>query len=328
MKVSRLPSHLPSFVVPTRKLTIRSRLTFLTENAKYSRELEAAVDVVQTACRLCVEVQKKLFSKENSVLKKGDRTPVTVADFGVQALISMELGRLFPSIPLVAEEDSRQLRSDLENFQQNSASNSLVEAVMNAVTDSQGLQAEPLNYNQILKAIDRGGKAMTSEGKPATYWVLDPIDGTRGFVRGGKALYVVGLALVIEGTPTLGVMGCPNWDAESTYIVQNLAKETTNENELEDFIVPGIIMAACYGCGTWIKKISCNTRNVALDGSKNGWSRCTVDNCDSIQAARFCIADRETWERLPLSKNLAARVISVDGVKSWKPTIVPTCCGR
>ncbi|KAH9323482.1 hypothetical protein KI387_018121, partial [Taxus chinensis] len=147
-----------------------SRLTFLTENAKYSRELEAAVDVVQRACRICVEVQKQLFSKDRGILEKGDRTPVTVADFGVQALISMELGSLFPSIPLVAEEDSSQLLLDLENSQQNGASNSLVGAVMNAVSDSMSPQAEPLNYNQILTAIDRGGQEMNSEEKPATYW--------------------------------------------------------------------------------------------------------------------------------------------------------------
>ncbi|KAH9323481.1 hypothetical protein KI387_018120, partial [Taxus chinensis] len=157
--------------------------------------------------------------------------------------------------------------------------------------------------------------------------VLDPIDGTRGFVRGGKALYVVGLALVVEGKPTLGVMGCPNWDADDTYIVHNFSQEITKKNEPDDFIVPGIIMAACSGCGTWMKKITCNTRNVALDGSHNDWFRCSVDTCDSFQAACFCIGDRETWELLPLSKIFGADAISERSVKSWKPTIVPACCG-
>ncbi len=38
--------------------------------------------------------------------------------------------------------------------------------------------------------------------------VLDPIDGTKGFVRGGQ--YAVGLAYVIAGVPVLAVVGCPN----------------------------------------------------------------------------------------------------------------------
>lgn len=39
-------------------------------------------------------------------------------------------------------------------------------------------------------------------------WCLDPIDGTKGFLRGGQ--YAVCLALLIEGKVQLGVIACPN----------------------------------------------------------------------------------------------------------------------
>lgn len=39
-------------------------------------------------------------------------------------------------------------------------------------------------------------------------WALDPIDGTKGFLRGGQ--YAVCLALLEDGVPVLGVMGTPN----------------------------------------------------------------------------------------------------------------------
>ena len=39
-------------------------------------------------------------------------------------------------------------------------------------------------------------------------WTLDPIDGTKGFLRGGQ--YAVCLALVIDSQVELGVVGCPN----------------------------------------------------------------------------------------------------------------------
>ncbi|EPS68226.1 hypothetical protein M569_06545, partial [Genlisea aurea] len=159
----------------------------------------AAVDVVRRACDLCVQVQKSLSLSDGNVVQKMDRTPVTIADFGVQALVSLELGKEFPSIPLVAEEDS--------GFVQR---NNLAEAVAKVVRENSILTYQELSHGSILKAIDRGGKDASSFGsEPATYWILDPIDGTRGFVKGNKALYVVGLALVVKGEIVLGVMGCP-----------------------------------------------------------------------------------------------------------------------
>lgn len=40
------------------------------------------------------------------------------------------------------------------------------------------------------------------------HWVLDPIDGTRGFV--GMRQYAVCLGMLQDGEVALGVLGCPN----------------------------------------------------------------------------------------------------------------------
>ena len=40
------------------------------------------------------------------------------------------------------------------------------------------------------------------------YWTLDPIDGTKGFLRGDQ--YAVALGLIDDGEVILGVLGCPN----------------------------------------------------------------------------------------------------------------------
>ena len=40
------------------------------------------------------------------------------------------------------------------------------------------------------------------------YWTLDPIDGTKGFLRGDQ--YAIALALIEDGEVRLGVLGCPN----------------------------------------------------------------------------------------------------------------------
>lgn len=72
-----------------------------------------------------------------------------------------ELSKFFPSIPLVAEEDSAFLRA-----------NNLVDSVVSAVTDKASSGDEALTHIDILKAIDRGGPDSFSFGtKPASYWV-------------------------------------------------------------------------------------------------------------------------------------------------------------
>ncbi|RVW46345.1 putative PAP-specific phosphatase, mitochondrial [Vitis vinifera] len=322
-----------------RLLTVRSSLPFPSQKAKYHRELEAAVHVVERACRLCVDVKRSLLSGDGRILEKNDQTPVTVADFGVQALISLdilssplrqscinpltafaqfyyhvftrsvymrELGKLFPSIPLVAEEDSAFLRS-----------NNLADLVVDAVTGKAKFGDKQLTHDDVLDAIDRGGKdAFTFGANPATYWVLDPIDGTRGFLKGCEALYVVGLALVVEGEIALGVMGCPNWqeDLSSTEVQEDENKPSG----------PGIIMVSHVGCGTWIKRFY----NI-LDISPNMpdcWNRSFVDQCCLVHEARFCIPESQTWESLPLSDVKA----SADGISIADKEILllPTCCGR
>lgn len=57
-------------------------------------ELDAAVAAVERACQLCLNVRASIcddgeLDEGDARLKKQDATPVTVADFGVQALISL-----------------------------------------------------------------------------------------------------------------------------------------------------------------------------------------------------------------------------------------------
>ena len=45
-------------------------------------------------------------------------------------------------------------------------------------------------------------------GAGRRWWTLDPVDGTKGFLRNEQ--YAIALALVEEGQVVLAVMGCPN----------------------------------------------------------------------------------------------------------------------
>ncbi|XP_010455842.1 PREDICTED: putative PAP-specific phosphatase, mitochondrial [Camelina sativa] len=276
-----------------RYFIVRANLPFPKHQAKYNKELEVAIDAVDRACRLCIDVKRSLFSSKEKIVEKNDQTPVTIADFGVQALVSLELSKLFPSIPLVAEEDSHFVRA-----------NNLVSSVVSEVKSKTSIGESELSDADVLEAIDRGGKdAYAFCNKPATYWVLDPIDGTRGFLKGDEALYVVGLALVVDDEIVLGVMGCPNWPGD-------LSDQST-----------GTLMISHIGCGTWTKGLQNISGKVSGD-----WTRCFVDACDLVNKARFCIQESQTWESLPLSGSFAAKIAS-DDLQHEDIILVPTCCG-
>lgn len=65
--------------------------------------------------------------------------------------------------------------------------------------------------NELLDAIDRGNDG---GGRVGRMWTLDPIDGTKGFLRGEQ--YAVCLALLVDAKVQVSVMGCPNLPVSMT----------------------------------------------------------------------------------------------------------------
>jgi 3'(2'), 5'-bisphosphate nucleotidase len=154
---------------------------------RWPREVDVALRAVRDGAVLAREIRER--SGERAAVKP-DRSPVTVADFAVQALVADRLARAFPGDPLVAEEDAGLLRLPEGR------------AILQSVREALGPILHGLDSSRILDAIDRG------RGTPAErFWTLDPVDGTKGFVRGDQ--YVVALALVVQGRVEIGVLGCP-----------------------------------------------------------------------------------------------------------------------
>ena len=120
---------------------------------------------------------------------KTDRSPVTVADYAVQALVGGMLEASFPGESLMAEEDSRALRAGLPSM-------------AGLVRDHVRRFMPAASLDEIYRWIDLGG-ASTERA----YWVLDPVDGTKGFLRNDH--YVVALAWIESGRVVLGGLGCP-----------------------------------------------------------------------------------------------------------------------
>ena len=154
----------------------------------YEKELTSALAAVRQAAAVCRAVQAAIAPES---LEKKDKSPVTVADYASQALICRQLESDFPSDPVIGEEGADDLKGTDSTF---------LDRIVSECTGV-GVQA---NGEDVCNWIDRGG---LQEYRPR-FWTLDPIDGTKGFLR--KDQYAISLALIIDGQIQLGVLGCPN----------------------------------------------------------------------------------------------------------------------
>ncbi|KZT30246.1 3(2),5-bisphosphate nucleotidase HAL2 [Neolentinus lepideus HHB14362 ss-1] len=175
---------------------------------KFTAEEQVAVAAVRRACVLTSSVFNKLV--KNETLVKGDKSPVTVGDYSAQAVVNTILGRAFPDDPIVGEEDAADLRIESGTV----LKNRIVELANEALTSELGIgekaewglgPGQSRTPDELLDAIDRG---TYGGGRTGRMWTLDPIDGTKGFLRGEQ--YAVCLALIVDAQVELGVIGCPN----------------------------------------------------------------------------------------------------------------------
>lgn len=159
----------------------------------YERELEAGIAAVEDSMRISRIIQKELTADDK--IDKSDKSPVTIADFTSQAIICSALKAEFPDVPIVAEEDSGELRKK--------GNSRILKQIESFVKKDKDINRQLAGKN-IPDRIDLGN------GKPdnSIFWTLDPIDGTKGFLRGEQ--YAIALALIVKGAVLLGISGCPN----------------------------------------------------------------------------------------------------------------------
>lgn len=162
-------------------------------------EFTAALAAVRAASEVCRGAQGRVLA--GHTLTKGDQSPVTIADFAAQAVVCAELTDRLGPIDMIGEEDSNDLRAP--------HASDLLGAVTTLVQTQRGDSVgtgSVLDWISIGASAGRGASA--SVGASDRYWTLDPIDGTKGFLRGDQ--YAIALGLIDDGDVILGVLGCPN----------------------------------------------------------------------------------------------------------------------
>lgn len=224
-------------------------------------ELAAALTAVKKAIVLCRAVQAETL-RGNGTHIKDDRSPVTVADFGAQAVVLEHLARAFPDDLVVAEESADALRGVDGG------------ALCKQVLAAARLVDDRFDAARVLDAIDRGTHA---GGAAKRFWTLDPIDGTKGFLRNDQ--YAVALALIEHGKPVLGILGCPA-----------LAIDAVAKGD-------GCILAARLGSGADLFTAEgMPVRPISVSG------------VSQASAAAFCESFESAHSRHDLSMNIAAKL--------------------
>ncbi|NND72590.1 MAG: 3'(2'),5'-bisphosphate nucleotidase [Rhodothermales bacterium] len=204
----------------------------------YKKEVEVALAAVLEAASLCQKVQATVSPK---MMEKKDRSPVTVADFGSQALVCRAINEAFPDDPVIGEEDSHELRKPEK-------ADLLAKVVSHVRVEREGATTE-----NILHWIDIGGASKYAK----RLWTLDPIDGTKGFLR--KEQYAIALGLIENGKVVVAALCCPNLSTGSD------SSET------------GVVFCAVRGEGT---------QSMNLGGTSA--SSVAVSTISSTAKARFC----------------------------------------
>lgn len=164
------------------------------KNTDRSLELETGLRAVARACHATLSVRRRL-GETGGALAKDDKSPVTVADYAAQAVVASALLHAFGADPLVGEESSGALRENANDGMRRQVAEVVGAALGANVTE-----------DEVLSLLDRGNSA----GDAERYWVLDPVDGTKGFLRGGQ--YAIALALIERGEVVVAVLGCPAYD--------------------------------------------------------------------------------------------------------------------
>ncbi|MBC8098734.1 MAG: 3'(2'),5'-bisphosphate nucleotidase [Armatimonadetes bacterium] len=151
--------------------------------------LDPIMEAVRRAATLCHEVQHH-FLTENT---KAGVEPVTIADYGAQALICEAISRAYPDDAVVAEEAGQQFLTIVDDTQRAIVIDLIGKVLGRTVTEAEVVGW--LDFNTGITA-------------PRT-WVIDPIDGTKGFLA--MRHFAIAVGVLESGSITAGVMGCPGY---------------------------------------------------------------------------------------------------------------------
>jgi 3'(2'), 5'-bisphosphate nucleotidase len=146
------------------------------------------------AVRLAADLTRRVQQLHIAGSEKTGREPVTIADYGSQAILCRAISRAFPDDAVLAEERADQFVS-LVSEENRAHITQLVSAVV----------GESVIETDMIAWLEHGREKQTERT-----WVIDPIDGTKGFIAMRR--YAIALGVLEDGVPVAGVIGSPGYN--------------------------------------------------------------------------------------------------------------------
>ncbi len=152
-------------------------------------DLKPIIQAVKQAARLTTTVQQMHFTKG----EKDQREPVTIADYGSQAILCRALALAYPDDAVMAEENGAQFLSLVPDEGRAEVVRLVGAALGEKVTEA-----------DVVRWLDHG-----RDRSALRTWLIDPVDGTKGFIAMRR--YSIAVAALEMGAPVAGIIGCPGY---------------------------------------------------------------------------------------------------------------------
>ncbi|MCY4071770.1 MAG: 3'(2'),5'-bisphosphate nucleotidase [Chloroflexi bacterium] len=149
-------------------------------------------EAIRDAVKLCRRVQEH-YLIANTKSAGDHKEPVTIADYGSQAIICRALMTHFPDDGVISEESGEQFLQ-LLSAEQRSQVLALLEDVLGCA----------LSETDLVNWLEHGKGKATERN-----WVIDPIDGTKGFIA--LRHYAIACGTLVDGQVADGIVAAPGY---------------------------------------------------------------------------------------------------------------------
>ena len=244
-------------------------------------DFQPLFQAVRQAAVLCQQVQEHYLVSSD----KGGHEPVTIADYGAQAILSRAISQYFPDDAILAEEQGGQFMELVSDEQR--------QEVIRLLSDILGIKVSQVD---VVKWLDYGQNREASRT-----WVIDPIDGTKGYIS--MRNYAIAVGMMVDRKPVGGIIGTPAYPggAQLFHAQSGVAyMQPLNGGEVKRIHTSTRTEAASLRALESVEKSHANHDRMQLVREAAGFGAAELIHIDSMEKyARIAAGDAELYLRLP-----------------------------
>lgn len=244
-------------------------------------DFQPLFQAVRQAAILCQRVQEHYLVSSD----KGGHEPVTIADYGAQAILSRAICQNFPDDAVLAEEQGGQFMELV--------SDDLRQEVIHLIGDILGTTVTQV---EVVKWLDYGQNREASRT-----WVIDPIDGTKGYIS--MRNYAIAVGMMVDRKPVGGIIGSPAYPggAQLFHAQSGVAyMQPLKGGEVKRIHTSTRTEAASLRALESVEKSHANHDRMQTVREVAGFGAAELIHIDSMEKyARIAAGDAELYLRLP-----------------------------